>query len=58
MRFTITYGRKVRGRPYETMEISLTKDFDENTPVDVAFENVRRTVEKWIQVQQEKVGKA
>lgn len=48
MRYSVTYGRKVRTGPYETMEISINMEFDERTDPHDAFRRLRELVEYWI----------
>jgi len=48
MKYSIIYGRKVQIVQYEPVEIHLSKEFDETTPLDEAFEIVRMTVNKWL----------
>jgi len=61
LKHTITYSRKVRTGEYETMEIGWSKEFDETTPVEEAFAEVKDQVEKWIheelsRIESEKLG--
>lgn len=42
MRYTVTYGRKVNPRQYETLNIELSQEFDDElTPREVAYDEVR-----------------
>jgi len=49
MRFAITYGRKVRTKAYDMLEISFYQEFDERTDPEQAFESVKTRVEAWIE---------
>ncbi len=57
MRYTITYGRKVRTRAYEILEITLYMEFDERTDLDEAFAKVRDKVEEWIEKERYRIMK-
>ena len=45
MKYTVTYSRRFRTRPYETAEVELSKEYDESTPIDAAFQEVIAKVE-------------
>jgi len=49
MKYTVVYTRKIRVKPYESMEIGLTAEFDSAiTNVDEAFDFVKDKVNLWI----------
>jgi len=56
MRYSVTYGRKVRTKAYETLEISMTADFDTaDTQPEEAFAYLRDLVNMWIQEERERI---
>ena len=56
MRFTVSYGRKVRTKAYEMLEISLTAEFDSAiTNIDEAFDYVREKVNLWIEEERNRI---
>jgi len=51
-KYTITYGRKVQTRQYESLNIELTAEFEtELTGKDEAMGYVSEAVCRWIQVE-------
>ena len=55
--YTIKYGRKVQVKPYEMLTIELTQDFDsDRSNHEVAFNFVRNTVDRWIELRKVELG--
>jgi len=57
MRYAITYSRKLRVKAYDMIEISLHREFDETTPIEEAYKQVRDQVKRWINEERERVMK-
>lgn len=50
VKYTITYGRKVQVRQYESLNIELTTEFDNTlTGHDEGFQHVAVLVNRWIE---------
>jgi len=45
MRYSILYGRKARAAAYESVNVEFWREFDESTPLDVAWKEVEGFVE-------------
>lgn len=48
LKFGISYSRKVRARPYESMEIGYWQEFPIEADREEAFKAVVKRVEGWI----------
>ena len=56
MKFGISYGRKVRTRAYEILDISLYMEFDTGSiSMDEAFEMVKNKVETWVREERDRI---
>lgn len=59
MKYTIIYGRRVRVKAFESMEIGLHMEFDSRISpiahIDEAFRMVRNRVEGWIAIEQDRI---
>jgi hypothetical protein len=57
MKYTIVYGRKVRSKAYESLEISLIHEFDDgiNPDRNESFNLVKNQVEEWIEDTRDKL---
>lgn len=47
--FEITVKRRVQTYPYESLEVGLTEQFDDDKDRDKAFQETARTVEEWVE---------
>lgn len=55
-KFSITYERTVRIRPYETLKIGIYEEFDYAvTPQLDAFGQVRDTVDCWVEEERDRL---
>jgi len=49
MKYTVHYSRKTRLAEFDTLEVGLTKEFDDSvTPYEMGFTMVKNKVEAWI----------